>query len=274
MARIATGPSATELTAPPLAHASLALASTPASADAIFARSPFDSEHGRLSRPSAARAPSEPELDPQLPSNAPPCVGLQLMVSAAATDAAASLASFQLGDGKNVLGRRGDDIAGKRLEYIGWDRAWLTSDGRICQTELYRTREPKLAEPVPAPLGAVDPSIGKGIRKRSATEFEIDRSVLDRIVDNNSELLKMIRVVPDKQGEQVKGLKLLGIKSGSLLSLLGLENGDRLQTINGFDVTSPERALEAYARLRAGADQLRVKVERGGAPLEIDYDVR
>lgn len=54
----------------------------------------------------------------------------------------------------------------------------------------------------------------------------------------------------------------------------GLQNGDRLRTINGLDVTNPERALEAYARLRAGVDHLRVEVERSGAPLEIDYEVR
>jgi hypothetical protein len=39
---------------------------------------------------------------------------------------------------------------------------------------------------------------------------------------------------------------LFGIRPDTLLGTLGLENGDRLQTINGFDMASPEKALEAY----------------------------
>ena len=55
--------------------------------------------------------------------------------------------------------------------------------------------------------------------------------------------------------------------------MLGMENGDRLQTINGFDMTSPEKALEAYARLRS-ADHLTIQVNRRGANMNIDYNIK
>ena len=51
------------------------------------------------------------------------------------------------------------------------------------------------------------------------------------------------------------------------------ENGDRLQTINGFDMTSPEKALEAYARLRT-ADHLTVQVNRKGSNTNLDYNIK
>ena len=57
------------------------------------------------------------------------------------------------------------------------------------------------------------------------------------------------------------------MRPDTLLGMLGMENGDRLQTINGFDMTSPEKALEAYARLRT-ADHLTVPVNRKGAEHE------
>jgi general secretion pathway protein C len=52
-----------------------------------------------------------------------------------------------------------------------------------------------------------------------------------------------------------------------------MENQDRLQTINGFDMSSPEKALEAYARLRT-ADKLTVQINRGGKNMNLDYNIK
>jgi general secretion pathway protein C len=46
-----------------------------------------------------------------------------------------------------------------------------------------------------------------------------------------------------------------------------------LRTINGFDMTSPDSALEAYARLRE-AQRLSVAVTRRGQPVTIDYNIQ
>ena len=59
----------------------------------------------------------------------------------------------------------------------------------------------------------------------------------------------------------------------TLLGTLGMENGDRLEKINGFDMTSPEKALEAYARLRT-ANTLTVQVNRRGSNMNIDYNIQ
>ena len=59
----------------------------------------------------------------------------------------------------------------------------------------------------------------------------------------------------------------------SLLGTIGLQNGDRLETIKGFDITSPEKALEAYARLRT-AGSITVAVNRKGKPVTIEYRIR
>ena len=66
---------------------------------------------------------------------------------------------------------------------------------------------------------------------------------------------------------------MMGIRDDSLLGVLGMKNGDRLQTINGFDMSSPEKALEAYARLRT-ADKLTVQVNRGGKNMNLDYNIK
>jgi general secretion pathway protein C len=81
------------------------------------------------------------------------------------------------------------------------------------------------------------------------------------------------RIVPERDGDKMAGIRLFGIKPGTLLDAIGLENGDRLQTINGFEMSSPEKMLEAYARLRT-QDRLVVQVIRRGAPLNLDYSVK
>lgn len=85
-------------------------------------------------------------------------------------------------------------------------------------------------------------------------------------------IISQVRVVPEQQDGQVIGLRLFGIRTGSLLATLGLRNGDRLESINGFPIASPEKALQAYAQLRT-ASHLHVLVTRVGKPLEIDLNI-
>ena len=50
-------------------------------------------------------------------------------------------------------------------------------------------------------------------------------------------------------------------------------NPRRIEQINGFDMASPEKALEAYARLRT-ATSLTVALNRRGKPLTINFNIK
>ena len=63
------------------------------------------------------------------------------------------------------------------------------------------------------------------------------------------------------------------MRPDSLLGTLGLENGDRLSSINGFEVSDPSRVLEAYGRLK-NADRLSVSINRKGKPMTIDFNIK
>ena len=69
------------------------------------------------------------------------------------------------------------------------------------------------------------------------------------------------------------GLKLQGIKPGSLLGSLGIENGDRLTSINGFEMNDPQKMLEAYSTL-LHADRLTTSVVRNGKPMNLDFSIK
>lgn len=251
------------------------------SADAILARNPFDSQTGPLNGAAASDEPIA-AVDMSDPSNLPTCDGVRVLVIAASSNPDWSFAALSTpSDPKSVLRRRGGEIAGKTVEAVGWNRVVFRGSGQFCQVELLQAQAAAAAAPVAPPIGGasaggppvIDPSISKGIVRVSATEFNVDRGVVDKILENQAELMKTARIVPEQENGKVVGIRLFGVRSDTLLGVLGMENGDRLETINGFDMTSPEKALEAYARLRT-ADHLTIKVNRRGGPMNIDYNIK
>ena len=69
------------------------------------------------------------------------------------------------------------------------------------------------------------------------------------------------------------GVRILGVRPGSVLSALGIENGDRLTNINGYDVADPQRALEAYGKIR-NAENIVVAVNRSGKAMSLDIQIK
>jgi general secretion pathway protein C len=85
--------------------------------------------------------------------------------------------------------------------------------------------------------------------------------------------MRSARIVPEQKNGETLGIRLFGIRPDTLLGTLGLQNGDRLEEINGFKMGSPEQALEAYARLRT-ASSLTIKVNRRGKAMNLDYQFK
>lgn len=257
------------------------------SAEPILSRNPFDHVTGSLKPVPVAETGDDDEvvtsIDSADPWSAPACDGVKVLIITASSDPDWSFAAFS-GDGnKSILRRRGGEVNGKKVHFVGWDRVWMQNGNALCQAQLFKSDAPT---PPPAPVASVappasggrgaqplDPALAKGIQKVSATEYNIDRGVVDKILENQSELMRQARIVPEQENGKVVGIRLFGVRPDTLLGTLGMENGDRLQTINGFDMASPEKALEAYARLRT-ADKLTVQVNRKGQNMNLDYNIK
>jgi general secretion pathway protein C len=54
---------------------------------------------------------------------------------------------------------------------------------------------------------------------------------------------------------------------------LGLRNGDVVRRLAGYELVSPDKALEAYASLR-GAKSIPVELLRAGKPLTLIYEIQ
>ena len=209
-----------------------------------------------------------------------------------ARDPDASFAAITNAAGKVLLYRQGMEIDGRQVLRINSSSVYLQPSGASpCQLAMFAppppagTSTPPViaaatpSEPAVAPegtggTGGIPPSeLEAGITAVSEREFNIQRSLVDRLLENQAELMRTARIIPHEEGGRTVGVKLYGIRRNSLLGRLGMQNGDLLRTINGYDMSAPDSALEAYSRLR-GADHLTVSVVRRGNAMTLDYNIR
>ncbi|HEY1905252.1 MAG TPA: hypothetical protein VGG91_04380 [Myxococcaceae bacterium] len=69
------------------------------------------------------------------------------------------------------------------------------------------------------------------------------------------------RIVPVFRDGQAVGFRLSGFRPESPYARFGFHDGDVVRRINGIDMNSPEKALEAYSQLK-DATRFEVDIER------------
>ncbi|MEO8703386.1 MAG: type II secretion system protein GspC [Kofleriaceae bacterium] len=114
----------------------------------------------------------------------------------------------------------------------------------------------------PATTPSGDPLLAT-ITRIDDYRFEIPRSTVERIMANPDDHMKSARVVPSIKNGVAEGFKLYAIRPSSLWKAIGLENGDTIRAINGLELTSLDRALEVYTRLK-DAKELAIDITRRG----------
>ena len=80
-------------------------------------------------------------------------------------------------------------------------------------------------------------------------------------------ILDHARIIPNIEGGQATGFKLFAIRAGSLLAKLGLQNGDIVQRVNGYELKNPTTALAASEALR-DAKEITIELLRRGEPVK------
>jgi general secretion pathway protein C len=161
------------------------------------------------------------------------------------------------------------DIAEKRVEFdVHGHVEFIEFDGNAV-----------VASNAPVPpqnFGDDDPlakDLDKGVKKLSETEYQVNRDLLDKVLGDTNLLARSARIVPNVVDGKPAGFKLYAIRPNSVYARIGLQNGDAIQAINGYDMSSPDKALEVYTKLRK-ANHLTVSVQRRGQNTTMDYTIR
>lgn len=184
----------------------------------------------------------------------------------------------------------GDDVAGVRL--LGVERVREDGDATgngfrvvaiICNggTKEYLEFDPGIVADAGGNLGVAPVPPGRpgapartleGIRQLSENRYEIDRKVIDTTLGDLNRVATDARIVPSFKNGVANGFKLFSIRPGSLYSSIGIENGDVVQRVNGYEINSPEKALELYQKLKESSN-VTIEVERRGQVIRKEYNI-
>jgi general secretion pathway protein C len=263
----------------------------------ILERNIFDSTTGSIPwedppPPVVEVAETEgPEVDPgDLTVEHPPCEGSIRLVGAYVRrgEPDQSFAAVINATGTSLLYREGMQIDDRLVMVIERHRVVLRTAGTtLCDLNMFGTPNGTPPAPaVPAPVivaeapvagpetGGVEAAdLDANIHQVSDTSYTVNRTLVDRLLANQAALMSAARVIPHEEDGRTVGMKIYGIRRSSLLGRLGVQNGDMLRTINGFDLTDPNAILQAYTQLRA-ADHLTLQIMRRGNPVSMDYQIQ
>jgi type II secretion system protein C len=111
-----------------------------------------------------------------------------------------------------------------------------------------------------------------GIEKLSENHYRITRDVLEQVLQDPTKMAGGARLVPSIKGGQANGFKLYAIRPSSIYSKVGLKNGDTIHRINGYELTTPDKALDVYVKLKS-ASELRLEITRRGQAQELIIEI-
>jgi len=112
-----------------------------------------------------------------------------------------------------------------------------------------------------------------GVKKTGEHEWAVDQKAVVHALDNIGNLLTDARLTPTESKDGSGGFLVNEIKAGGIFEAIGLQNGDILRRVNGFEITSPEKAIQVLTALR-GESKIELDIVRGGQKMNFNYEIR
>jgi membrane-associated protease RseP (regulator of RpoE activity) len=135
------------------------------------------------------------------------------------------------------------------------------------------TQERTPVPPPPPEPELTDAELDAGIKVIDENHRQLSRAFVERLFASPMALARSMRIVPALRDGKPVGFKLFAIRAGSVFARLGFLNGDTMVRINGLELTSPDKALEVYAKLRT-ATSIQIELERRGKPSSLLLTVK
>lgn len=260
----------------------------------ILRRNIFNSALGDLSA-----APIE---DSELPMEDLPaeevetlCTGAMRVIGTVVIpgDLERSLAAIVGTDKKAGLHYGGTEVEGSRIRAIQSDAVVLQGKGGLCRLAMFQVAgaakkavfrtapKPKAKQKKPGPkvpvadrnAGLSEEEMSQGIERINDQNFNLSRSMLNKVLDNAGKIIGIAAVAPKLENGQSIGMEIRGVRPDTLLTKIGIQNEDILESINGQPLSNPDAALGAYTTLRT-ADKFTLSVRRDGQSMMINYNLQ
>jgi general secretion pathway protein C len=164
----------------------------------------------------------------------------------------------------------GEKYQGARIYQVEKERVLIDNNGVNEYIDNNAAAPPNLGvsamPPPPVPGG------GDGVKQLSENQYVVAKSEINNALTNLSDLATKARIVPSFKNGVANGFKLFSIVPDSLYSKIGVQNGDVIRRINGYEMNSPDKALEIYQKLR-DASRIEIELERRGETVRKSYSI-
>jgi general secretion pathway protein C len=167
-----------------------------------------------------------------------------------------------------------DEAGEVKLRRVGIRTAYVEKDNRCEYLSLDDdAKRPTRPVAVEKDDDKDDEELGKNVQKTGDGEYVIAREEIDNVLSNLNKLATQARIVPSFKDGKANGFKLFSIRPNSLYAKIGIKNGDVVQQINGYELNSPDKALEIYSKLK-DASSISVDLLRRGKAKSLSYSIR
>jgi general secretion pathway protein C len=103
--------------------------------------------------------------------------------------------------------------------------------------------------------------------------YVVDQARLQQMISNPAQIMTDARLRPNVSAGRENGYTLSEVKPGGIYQSLGLQEGDTLLRINEYDISNPEKALQAFSALK-GLDRVQIDLMRSGARMTMTYQIK
>jgi len=120
---------------------------------------------------------------------------------------------------------------------------------------------------------AGSPSAGAFARMVGRGSYIVDQAKLQQAILNPGQMMTDARLRPNLVNGKEEGFVLSEVRPGGIYHSLGLQDGDVLLRINEYDVSNPEKALQAFTALK-GMERVQIDLIRAGSKMTMTYQIK
>lgn len=165
---------------------------------------------------------------------------------------------------KTLTLRVGDVLEGIELVAIEQQELVVLRDGR-----LERVGAGPIVAPSPGPRAPTQPQVltGPGGLKT------VNRRDVEAVISNPLTMMNDVRLVPAMEGGRMIGFRAPFVREGSPVSLLGLQPGDVIRSVNGQPLDNLERLMGLFQALQS-TSRFEIGLERSGQRVTQPVELR
>ena len=178
---------------------------------------------------------------------------------------------FKYSSGKQDVFKVGESVLGLGVLYsVKKDKVVLRQGEKILEIPI----EDMKVKEIKKPVSGETPFTSAFVQKVGRDTYMVDQSKVQQAISNPVQMMTDARLRPNViNGKEEEGFILSEVKPGGIYHSLGLQEGDVLLRINEYDISNPERALQAFTALK-GLERVQIGLIRAGARMTMTYQIK